>query len=117
MRRPRRERSAREQLLRDMPEKQLQQQVLDAARYLGYMCYHTYDARRSEPGFPDAILLGTGPRAGRLVVLECKTETGRLTQAQLTWLGAWMQVPAAVVMVVRPRDVDEVLQVLQGGER
>ena len=100
-----------------MPEKQLQQQVLDAAKYLGYLVYHVFDSRRSEPGFPDAILVGTGRFAGRLIVLEFKTETGRPTQAQLTWLGAWMQVPAAVVMVVRPRDVDEVLQVLQGGER
>ena len=111
-----RERSVQEQLLAEVPECQLQQQVLDAARYLGYLAFHTFDSRRCEPGFPDAVLIGTGRFAGRLIVLEFKTESGRVTVEQATWLGAWMQVSGAVVRVVRPSGIDETLALLQGKE-
>src|SRR5690606_40011108 len=35
-----------------MSEAQLLATILQACRKLGLLCYHTYDSRRSEPGFP-----------------------------------------------------------------
>ena len=34
-------------------EKKFQSQVVRIAKVFGWLCYHTYDSRRSEPGFPD----------------------------------------------------------------
>ncbi|RPH73807.1 hypothetical protein EHM76_04845, partial [bacterium] len=59
-------------------ERAWQEQVLTIARYYGWWTYHTYDARRSEPGFPDLVLI----RPPRLMMVELKTNTGRVTKAQ-----------------------------------
>lgn len=65
-----------------MTEADFQQQVLDLARLYRWRAYHTHDSRRSEPGFPDLVLL----RAPRLIFAELKTARGRLTRAQCDWL-------------------------------
>lgn len=46
--------------------------------------YHTADSRRSQAGFPDWVIIGVGGVLWR----ELKTETGRLSSAQLrvSWL-------------------------------
>lgn len=69
-----------------MTELQLQQGVLECARRLGFMAYHTADARRSEPGFPDALILGHG----QLIVMEFKTQRGKVRAASLTKRGRWL---------------------------
>ncbi len=38
-----------------MTEKELMQNILDCARLHGWRCYHTFDSRKSDPGFPDII--------------------------------------------------------------
>jgi hypothetical protein len=63
-------------------ERELQQAIVDAARWLGWLVYHTHDSRRSEPGFPDLVMV----RAPRLVFVELKRAGGRLTDAQKEWL-------------------------------
>jgi hypothetical protein len=78
-----------------MLERELQVQVLELARMLGYLAYHTYDSRRSVPGFPDLVLLH--PRSGNLVVAELKSETGRVTLEQDEWLRAFALRGAAFV--------------------
>ena len=62
-------------------EKGFMQAVVDLARLQGWKVYHTYDARKSEPGFPDLTMV----RDGRLVFAELKTEKGKLTPAQEEW--------------------------------
>lgn len=63
-----------------MTEKQFQSIVVHYAKNRGWKVYHTYDSRRSEPGFPDLVLV-----RDRVLFRELKTENGRLTQAQKDW--------------------------------
>jgi len=80
-----------------MPEKALQQAVLDCARALGWLCYHVHDSRRSAPGFPDIL----ATRGGRLLVAELKVGRGQLRPEQRVWLGALGAVPGVEVFVWR----------------
>lgn len=57
------------------------------ARVYGWLGHHETDSRKTAPGWLDLTLL----RAGRLVVAELKTETGRTTPAQEEWLAAWRE--------------------------
>lgn len=66
-------------------EKELQEQVLAAAKALGWtLRYHTHNSRRSEPGFPDLVL--GHPERGLLLFRELKTEKGRTTKEQDRWI-------------------------------
>lgn len=70
-------------------EEALQQHVLDCARLLGWLAYHTHDSRRSAEGFPDLVLV----RPPRLAFAELKawpegTAKGEPTAAQRVWLDA-----------------------------
>ena len=81
-----------------MSEKALQQAVIDLARSHQWRAYHTFDSRRSEPGFPDAILI----RGARLLAIEFKSEKGKLTDEQQAWLDAFRDVWLVEAMVIRP---------------
>ena len=62
------------------------QAALEAELQLrGWRYFHTHDARRSVPGFPDIVAL----RGPRLFVAELKTETGRVSREQRAWLEAF----------------------------
>ena len=69
-----------------MLEADLQSAVIELARTLGYLVYHTHDSRKSAPGFPDLVM--AHPRSGGLVFAELKTATGRVTAEQDAWLRA-----------------------------
>ena len=64
-----------------MTEKQFQSLIVQFAKMRGWLVYHTYDSRRSEPGFPDLVLV----RRKRVLFRELKTDKGRVTPAQKTW--------------------------------
>ncbi len=66
-------------------EKQFQAQVVGLARLCGWRVYHTHDSRRSEPGFPDLVLL----KGVRAVVAELKVGRNTTTAEQREWLAAW----------------------------
>lgn len=61
-----------------------EQAVIDLARALGWLVYHTFDSRHSAAGFPDLVLA----RGGRLLFVELKSEKGTLKADQLLWLDA-----------------------------
>ena len=95
---------------RGLTEKEWMQQVVTLARLKGWLCYHTHDSRRSEPGFPDLVLV----KAGHPVIFaELKTEKGRVMPSQAMWLET---LRAAVlppnVHVWRPADWEMIVEVL-----
>ena len=71
----------RTQLAYSMTEKQLQDHILALAKSLGWLVYHTHDSRRSEPGFPDLVLV-----RGRTMFRELKTMSGLLSRPQQVWV-------------------------------
>ena len=89
-------------------EKDFQQMVLNVARPCGWQTYHTYDSRRSDPGFPDLCLV----RGERLLFVELKTVKGRLRDAQKDWLALLTKVPCVEVYLWRPTDWDAIVEIL-----
>jgi hypothetical protein len=64
-------------------EEEFMQNVIAVARAAGWLCYHPRDSRKSEAGYPDLTLV-----RDRLLMAELKTDTGRLTAPQRTWVEA-----------------------------
>lgn len=94
-------------------EKQLQEHITGLARGLGWKVYHTYDSRRSEPGYPDLHLVH--PIQRRSLFREVKTRRGVITPEQIAW-GQALAAAGQDFEVWRPADVinERVLHVLQG---
>lgn len=82
-----------------MSEGQLQANVMDAVKTLGLLGYHTFDSRRSTPGFPDLVIVG----ARGVIYRELKTATGRVTPAQRHWITA-LRAAGQDADVWRPQD-------------
>ncbi|HET6497116.1 MAG TPA: VRR-NUC domain-containing protein [Thermoleophilia bacterium] len=69
-----------------MSERHFQLLVLERARELGWLAYHTHDSRRSAAGFPDLTLVHL--ETGKLMFVELKTERENPTPPQRQWLEA-----------------------------
>ena len=82
-----------------MTEAELLSTIRDACRWGGLLTFHAFDSRRSEPGFPDLVLVGSGGILWR----ELKSDRGRLTADQRTWLDR-LQDAGADAAVWRPSD-------------
>lgn len=103
--------------VKGMSEKEFQGHVLDLARHHGWLCYHTFDSRRSQPGFPDLVMV----RADRLLFAELKTEKGKLSAEQDNWINVLREFGNDVVanshhfypFVWRPSDLPEIERVLK----
>lgn len=91
-----------------MTEKEFQERLIYDAQASGWKVYHTYDSRRSTPGFPDLTMV----RERRLIFAELKSEKGRLTTPQREWL-ALLSETGAEVYVWRPSDTEEILEALE----
>ncbi len=95
-----------------LSEKAWQQQIVDLAESQGYWGYHAFNSERSEPGFPDLVLL----REGRTIFAEVKRMGEHLTPEQAMvcdlLLGNGLEVYAWW-----PDDEEEVTAVLVRGER
>jgi hypothetical protein len=100
-----------------MSEAELMEAVIRAARLHGWLVHHDrpgLDRRgrwrtavQGDAGFPDLVLA----RAGVVLVVECKSATGRLDPAQRAWL------LATGGRVVRPRHLDRMLALLAAPPR
>ncbi len=89
-------------------EKHFQSQVLELARLSGWRCYHTFDSRRSVPGFPDLVLV----RAPVVLFAELKSESGKLRPEQREWLELLSRCEGVEARLWRPGDWSEVEETL-----
>jgi VRR-NUC domain len=80
-------------------EAAFQVRVVELATRLGWHAYHTHDARRSEPGLPDLLLV----RGARLVFIELKVGRRQLTPEQERWIRELDDVTEVDAIVVRGR--------------
>jgi hypothetical protein len=79
-------------------EKRFQAAVAALARRNGWEPYHTHNSKRSDPGWPDLALC----RPPVLLLVELKTNTGRLSKRQRFWLDLLRRVPGVRVRLWRP---------------
>ena len=97
--------------LADLLEKDWQKQVRQLADQLGYSGYHTFNSRRSDTGFPDLVLVS--PQRQRIIYLELKRETGKVSDRQAEWVRD-LHAAGAEVYVARPRHLQALAAVLSG---
>lgn len=83
-------------------------QVTDLARLRGWWAYHTHESRRSEKGWPDWTFV----RPPRIVFVELKTETGRVTPEQGDVLHMLQHCPGVEAHLFRPSHFPAVKEVL-----
>jgi hypothetical protein len=88
-------------------EKEWLEQVKQLARLYNWDFFHTYDSRRSKPGYPDLHLW----KPGRMLWIETKAEKGKLTADQEKVI-AGLRAAGAEVLVARPSDWEVVKNVL-----
>ena len=101
-------------------EKGLQRAVVELALLNQWMVYHTDRSDRSEPGFPDLVLI----RPPVVLFVENKTEKGQLRKGlwnksgkrwlpgQDDWAEALKACPGVLYFLLRPSMWDEIEEVL-----
>ncbi|MBZ5736472.1 VRR-NUC domain-containing protein [Nocardioides sp. TRM66260-LWL] len=92
----------------DISEAMFQRHLLQLAAWHGLLSYHTHDSRRSQPGFPDCVLLGP---AG-VIYAELKTTKGRVTPEQREWLDR-LTAAGQTAYLWRPTDWPEINLILR----
>lgn len=88
-----------------MTEAQFQAKVIAAARQQGWLVYHTYDSRKSEPGFPDLVMV----RRPRMICAELKVKPNKPSPEQLAWLEELAACNGDNAFVWYPEDWDEIV--------
>lgn len=84
-------------------EKDFQNVVIHLAHMFGWWVYHTHDSRRSQPGFPDLVLI----REPEIIYVELKTEKGQLSAEQNVVIGK-LNNCGQETYVWRPRHLDDI---------
>jgi hypothetical protein len=79
----------RDELLALLSEREWQNLVVRYALARGWWCYHTFDSRRSQPGFADLTMV----RAPRLAFAELKRAGGRASPSQTQFIERVAEVP------------------------
>lgn len=90
-------------------EAEFQELVLAQAHMRGFATYHTYDSRRSDPGFPDLVLV----RGSQLIFAELKSAKGRLSDDQQGWLDRLSSVRSVETHLWRPSDYPQIRALLE----
>ncbi len=102
-------------------ETELSDSIINAARDLGWLAYHSHRSERSEPGYPDLTLV----RPPRVIFAELKVGKGRLTRPRLnkgktrllpgqtTWKAALELCPGVEYYLWMPEDLDAIYEVLK----
>jgi hypothetical protein len=87
----------------ELTEKEWQEQVVQLAAMYRWHHFHVHNMRRSDSGWPDLVLV----RPPELIVVELKTNVGKLRPNQIEWL-EWLAACGIETHVWRPRDFDAV---------
>jgi len=90
-------------------EKEFRQQVLDLMKLFRWKAYFTWGSIHSPAGFPDICAV----RLSRILIIELKSETGKVTEEQAAWLKAFELTGKVEVYIWRPLDRDEIERVLR----
>ena len=92
-----------------MTEAELFEEVRKLLHLYGWLYYHTHDSRRSNPGFPDLVMVRPSSAGGawQLLYRELKSEKGRLTDEQDRWLWA-LREAYCDMDVWRPSDMERI---------
>ena len=94
-------------------EGEFQAWVLDLANRNGWLAYHTYDSRKSGPGFPDLILV----KGGVMIAAELKSaDVKSMSLDQARWLAALGCVPGVRAVVWQPCDAESIIGQLETEE-
>lgn len=110
-----------EQQARALTEDGWRSHIRSHAGFAGFppeLMYHTYDSRRSDPGFPDDVFLHKS--GTRLLFIEAKRQDGKLSAEQVCWLDGLAGFRDAgatnleVYGAVRPLDRDGLIGTLYG---
>ncbi len=88
-------------------EKEFQKDVLELCDWFGWAAYHTYDSRKSNPGFPDLVLARE-----RVLFVELKVSSNKMSDHQLRWM-EYLLNAGAEWYEWRPKDQPDVLKTLE----
>jgi hypothetical protein len=90
-----------------LTEAQLQKAIVQTAKQLGFLVYHSAYSIGSERGFPDLCICGHG----RLWFFELKGPKPKVYPEQEAWIAA-LQAAGMDARFVYPDDLDDVLNEL-----
>ncbi len=96
-----------------MKEREFQAQVVELARAQNWIVYHTADSRRSNPGWPDLVLV----RGPIMLCLELKTAKGRISASQMAWIEALKKVRIVHADIARPANWPDIERALTSRAR
>lgn len=82
------------------PEGVLEARLRTFAKAAGYLYYHTYNSKRSDPGYVDCTIVH--PDGGPLFLWELKSAEGQVSPAQRRWLDALGKVTHVETGVYQP---------------
>lgn len=95
-------------------ESEFQSAVITLAKTLGFqLTYHTHDSRRSNPGFPDLVLVNAA--RGCVLFVELKAQQGRVSAEQEQWING-LRAAGQFAEVWRPSDYvgGRIMNILRG---
>lgn len=94
-----------------MLEKQIERHLVDGVKKLGGLCFKFVSP--GHPGVPDRIIITA---SGRVIFVELKTETGRLSKIQRYTVNQMMLRGADVRVVKGLEVVKALLAEIEGGD-
>lgn len=89
-------------------ETAFQNKIIALCRWLNLRTYHTYDSRKSAPGFPDLVIVGKNG----VIFAELKTTRGKITAHQQAWWND-LKRAGAEAYIWRPEDWGTIQNVLK----
>jgi predicted type IV restriction endonuclease len=94
--------NGRQMLLATVSESIWQKQVIEWAHRAGWLVHHVHDSRKEEwgtdAGFPDLLLC----RPPRVLAIELKSHSGRVSCKQAIWMAAFAACPGIESYTWRP---------------